>query len=750
MSQLYLVPGAGSRPDSIQGLKSRAPRVVPSPDPTEASTGSEGGGGGGGSGCHSHSSSSSLGSLSSPTDSQGSGGGGVVNVAPQGPLPASAHRPVSSEQQFSRRTGGRVESGLVGGGPGDVAMERYNAQLKTGDSWRHNQQSGGPGGQGGGQGGQWGHGGQGGQDVEGVGGQGGHQPLTLPEDSRQGQRQGYYGAGQVQPLGQGQGYGHAHSWQGHRGRPSEQSFGEQSAATPSYQRQTLVPSASQTLGYQGQYPPESQRMDAGLHDYRGNVTGHEYRKAVGGELTSLGVGVAGGENLQSFVHPSHLLSQPHPSHPQAPPSSLTYVQYPHHHHHHHHHAQPQQRHAHLYSQHEIPQPLSIHGSGRWSQHQQGPHPHSLDSFSQSGSDFIPSDVQYQPLGGVGSSQEHLLSSSYSSHAYSSHTHSSLGSLSELGEQQYGFQTSLRPVSLGYDPPNERCHSFPLTQSLGPRQEPLPSHLPQHVGGAYLGQGHQGHHYQLPHHRNYNTSSVSRQYPAMAAQETLSREFSDMLSFSEDIPGGQSVGSSSVGVVNASDDIPSGQSEGSGPVGVVNANNSAQDDRSVVGVVHTSEETPTGEGAGGVASTKQALLTLLDSDRLDIVEQPRDTRVGPHSKTVLICRARALDSEATPSQQWYRGEEPLSGETGPELVLAEVGGKEVGLYYCLITHPEDRSARKCSDVVQVAFRTTGEGLVMGKGSRLGKGSLYSMAGGGLKSPLFVFPEAMLMRPACGQA
>ena len=126
----------------------------------------------------------------------------------------------------------------------------------------------------------------------------------------------------------------------------------------------------------------------------------------------------------------------------------------------------------------------------------------------------------------------------------------------------------------------------------------------------------------------------------------------------------------------------------------------------------SEDTPSGqsmtsgsEAQGATSDTKHALLTALDSDRINITEQPKDLKVALHARAVLTCRARALDSEAAPKLQWYRGEERLVGETSAELVVEDMGNRDGGLYWCVVTHPEDETARKCSYVAQLAIRTS---------------------------------------------
>ena len=120
------------------------------------------------------------------------------------------------------------------------------------------------------------------------------------------------------------------------------------------------------------------------------------------------------------------------------------------------------------------------------------------------------------------------------------------------------------------------------------------------------------------------------------------------------------------------------------------------------------------GVSAAAATKQALLTMLDSDRIEILEQPKDLAVSPRQKVVLTCRARVSDTcqDTTgsvggeePKLQWYRGEEAIAGETAVDLVFSCVEEKDFGLYYCLVTHPGEEGVKKCSDVAQISMKTS---------------------------------------------
>jgi hypothetical protein len=119
-----------------------------------------------------------------------------------------------------------------------------------------------------------------------------------------------------------------------------------------------------------------------------------------------------------------------------------------------------------------------------------------------------------------------------------------------------------------------------------------------------------------------------------------------------------------------------------------------------------EDTPAGEDERhhDVNDTKHALLTMLDSERIEIQEQPKDLEVEEGHKAVFTCIARALDTRAVVKQQWHRGEETLERETGADLVFTAVGRRDIGLFYCVITHPDDDSIKKCSYVAQLAIKS----------------------------------------------
>ncbi len=382
--------------------------------------------------------------------------------------------------------------------------------------------------------------------------------------------------------------------------------------------------------------------------------------------------------LPASVQPTY---QPHPQqplpphHPQAPPPSLhppRHYPYPYHHH------NPTS-----IGQSELPtQPHPPYGSGLaggWGQYYNMPH--SLSSGSSSSSSYVSSHtggegssvgsgdfssipgVQYRYLGSssLGDSQSQLLGS------YSQP--SSLDTLSsEVGRYPYGPQSAMGSLGVttgGGGSGGERCHSFPLTQQvLSPAQY---CRIPEEdIAGPQGGQPHPQYHQQWEANRS-TTASVQQQGQLF-------------VSSSQTQPSGEDLARQLDKSLVLTENTPAGQSEG-------------------------------GAGQQATASdTKHALLTMLDSDRLHISEQPQDTVTRLEERAVLTCRAHARDAlakDAKPKLQWYKGEGPLVGEESAELVFERVEKRDIGLYYCIVTHPDEDAVKKCSQVAQLSIGEPGE-------------------------------------------
>ena len=58
--------------------------------------------------------------------------------------------------------------------------------------------------------------------------------------------------------------------------------------------------------------------------------------------------------------------------------------------------------------------------------------------------------------------------------------------------------------------------------------------------------------------------------------------------------------------------------------------------------------------------------------------------------------------------WYKDAEPLIGEIDCEYVVDEVTEKDVGLYYCLVTHPDNEQIQRQSKMAKLTIRKREEG------------------------------------------
>lgn len=253
-------------------------------------------------------------------------------------------------------------------------------------------------------------------------------------------------------------------------------------------------------------------------------------------------------------------------------------------------------------------------------------------------------MPYRYLEGKGSSELFL--------SYPSSQPSSLGALSDQGGA-YGRAQHLNPVRFDAPPfpdsQDERCHSYPLSSYPLQRYDPRV----QGAGGIQT---------QPPYHRQGSASSHVEEGSKLSRHSSWSQQSAASLLASNL-------------------------------------------QRNLV----ITEDTPAGEDEQyGGNDTKHTLLTMLDSDTLEILEQPKDLVVEVDEKAILTCKGRALDTSTASGegvkQQWYRGEELLKGETRIDLVIASVERKDAGLYYCVIAHPDDSSISKRSRGAQLTIKT----------------------------------------------
>lgn len=627
-----------------------------------------------GEGGASGSSSSSLSSLSSPTDNQEPGGGADLTPQPQGGgvdqrVLAGSQEP--SHERHMHKYGHVQSAAAMGGGgqvqsggewetssmshPGQPHGHGYTMH-EAGQQWstheqRHDQQPAG-------------------QHVESSWQRYGEQPTVHPSWQRH----------EDQPAGQDS------SWQRH-GQPAGQGL------TPSWQRHGDQP-AGQGMGSSWQGQGQGEQLQAGRQDMQPCAQGQR-SYGPGGDLTGQG-SYAGGQSVrlypqgqgegpyregQSAHHnphhynsstysteiPASAAMNPHlpssamlrtpsyppsyyppPDHHQAPPphgNPSLYHQSSNTHsfpYYQNHHAQNPAGHAPLrYDQQEVP--LDAYGGSGLIAGGWGRH-YSFSSCGDTSLGSAPTGISYRE-----GSHEQMLS-------YQSSQPSSLGTISG---HAYGGTQHANPVrfdaGLNVAPYNEdegeRCHSCPL------------SSYPQHHYDTG-GQGAGGAQTQPPYRRQGSASSYVEEGSKLSRHSNLSQ--------------------------CSTADCLAGEMQ-----------------RRLV----ITEDTPAGEDEKQpdvVDDTKHALLTMLDSDRIDILEQPKDLEVEAYQKAVFTCRARALDTATARQegvrQQWYRGEETLEGEMSADLVFADVERKDIGLYYCVITHPDEESVKKCSYVAQLSIKT----------------------------------------------
>ena len=112
-----------------------------------------------------------------------------------------------------------------------------------------------------------------------------------------------------------------------------------------------------------------------------------------------------------------------------------------------------------------------------------------------------------------------------------------------------------------------------------------------------------------------------------------------------------------------------------------------------------------------------------SNCIDISEHPKDIEVSPNERAVLRCTARIINGHShaekevelkegrekeEPNLLWFKDAEPLIGEIDCEYVVEEVTEKDVGLYYCLVTHPENERLQRQSNVARLTIKKKIEG------------------------------------------
>lgn len=104
----------------------------------------------------------------------------------------------------------------------------------------------------------------------------------------------------------------------------------------------------------------------------------------------------------------------------------------------------------------------------------------------------------------------------------------------------------------------------------------------------------------------------------------------------------------------------------------------------------------------------------------ILEHPRDVEVLPNERAVLRCTARISrhsqgrsqskteleeDVGEEPNLLWYKDAEPLIGEIDCEFVVEKVTERDIGVYYCLVSHPTLEHIQRQSNVARLTIKKT---------------------------------------------
>lgn len=113
----------------------------------------------------------------------------------------------------------------------------------------------------------------------------------------------------------------------------------------------------------------------------------------------------------------------------------------------------------------------------------------------------------------------------------------------------------------------------------------------------------------------------------------------------------------------------------------------------------------------------------------ILEHPRDIEAHLNEKAVLRCTARISrhgqgrsqskveqvdeegEGEEEPNLLWYKDAEPLIGEIDCEFVVEKVTEKDMGVYYCLVSHPTQEHIQRQSNVARLTIKKD-QGMILG--------------------------------------
>ncbi len=96
--------------------------------------------------------------------------------------------------------------------------------------------------------------------------------------------------------------------------------------------------------------------------------------------------------------------------------------------------------------------------------------------------------------------------------------------------------------------------------------------------------------------------------------------------------------------------------------------------------------------------------------IEIIEHPKDIVVEVHKKAFFSCRAfvlRLVGEGDGPNFQWYKEDSPLNGEETGDLVILDVVKEDLGVYYCMASHPDNPAIKKRSHGAQLALKSNGK-------------------------------------------
>ena len=104
----------------------------------------------------------------------------------------------------------------------------------------------------------------------------------------------------------------------------------------------------------------------------------------------------------------------------------------------------------------------------------------------------------------------------------------------------------------------------------------------------------------------------------------------------------------------------------------------------------------------------------------ILEHPRDIEVLPNERAILRCTARISrrdqeqsqskaergeeeGQEEEPNLLWYKDAEPLIGEIDCEFVVEKATERDIGVYYCLVSHPTLEHIQRQSNIARLTIK-----------------------------------------------